>query len=93
MINRAGNLVKPQASAVQAAIKDFSEHYARNDFNVDIFDGPGNSSWPLSFLTFFSMERNLTAFDCTNVQELLYFVSWTYTNDAYALPPFFRKRV
>jgi hypothetical protein len=35
------------------------------------------------------MERNLTAFDCTNVQELLYFVSWTYTNDAYALPPFF----
>jgi hypothetical protein len=29
------------------------------------------------------MQRNITVFDCTTIQELLYFVSWVYTNDAY----------
>jgi hypothetical protein len=63
---------------------DFSSHYKRNNFGIDIFDGSGDKTWPLSFITFFSIQRNLSVFDCTAIQELLYFVSWIYTNDAYA---------
>jgi hypothetical protein len=36
------------------------------------------ASWPLTLLS-----RNITAVDCTNVEELLNWLAWLLTNDAY----------
>jgi hypothetical protein len=89
MYNKAGTLVTPSAASVQSAMTDYLDEYSRNNFTVDIYDANGTNSWPLSYMTFFSMSRNIvvTVFDCTNIQELLQFIAWVHTNDeCVALP-------
>ncbi len=88
MYNKAGTLVTPSTASVQSAMADYLDEYSHNNFTVDIYDANGTNSWPLSYMTFFSMRRNITAFDCTNIQELLQFIAWVHTNDeCVALPP------
>jgi hypothetical protein len=88
MYNKAGTLVTPSTASVQSAMTDFLDEYSQNNFTVDIYDANGTNSWPLSYMTFFSMSRNITVFDCTNIQELLQFIAWVHTNDeCVALPP------
>ncbi len=84
MINKAGKLVTPSVASVQAAMADYSESYGQGNFTIDIVDAPGNDSWPLSYINYLSVKQNITTFDCTNFQELLAFVAWIQTNDAYA---------
>jgi ABC-type phosphate transport system substrate-binding protein len=83
MINRAGNLVEPNATTVGSAMNDFSDWFDDGEFNIDIYDAGGANSWPFSFISYFSINKDVQTFDCTNIQEQLNFVSWTYTNDAY----------
>jgi ABC-type phosphate transport system substrate-binding protein len=83
MVNKAGTVVAPTTETVQSAMADFITELAENNFALDIFDGNGTNSWPLSYMSFFSMNRNVTTFDCTNILELLNFVAWVHTNDAY----------
>jgi hypothetical protein len=83
MINRAGNLVEPNATTVGSAMNDFSDWFDSGEFNVDIYDANGSNSWPFSFISYFSISKDVQTFDCTNIQEQLNFVSWVYTNDAY----------
>jgi hypothetical protein len=64
-------------------ITDFQAEYEVGDFTVDILDANGTDSWPMAYLTFFAMDQNVSTADCTNVQELLNFVSWIHTNDEY----------
>ena len=88
MYNKAGTLVTPSTASVQSAMADYLDEYSHNNFTVDIYDANGTNSWPLSYMTFFSMRRNITVFDCTNIQELLQFIAWVHTNDeCVALPP------
>lgn len=83
MINRAGQEVAPSPDAVRAAMQDFTPAYNAGQFAVDIVDGNGSASWPLAFTSYFSLSRNITAVDCTNVEELLNWLAWVLTNDAY----------
>ena len=68
MVNRAGSLVRPTTTSVQSAMVDFSDQYNSSNFTVDILDAPGNDSWPISYMTFFSMAQAVEIFDCTNIQ-------------------------
>jgi ABC-type phosphate transport system substrate-binding protein len=85
MINKAGKLVRPSIESVQAAMDDFSEQFDQSNFTIDIIDADGNASWPIAYMNYLSMQQNLTTFDCTNIFELLSFVAWVQTNDAYVL--------
>jgi hypothetical protein len=80
MINRAGQLVEPTVSSIQSAMADFQEDYDNGLFTVDIFNGAGAGSWPVSYLTFFALNKNTSLEDCTDVQEMLNFVAWIHTN-------------
>nr|WIL03466.1 serine/threonine kinase [Cedratvirus plubellavi] len=82
MYNKAGNLVQPSLESVSSAMADFKEVYARGEMALDIMDGGGEDSWPLSFITYIIMGSNVTLPDCTRSTELLDFVVWIYTNDA-----------
>lgn len=64
---------------------DFEAYYDNGEFTVDILDANGTNSWPMAYLTFLSMDFNGSYADCTNVQELLNFVSWIDTNDEYVV--------
>src|SRR5690606_998585 len=85
MVNKAGTTVAPTTAAVQSAMADYITELAENNFAIDIFDGNGTDSWPIPYMSFFSMNRNVTTFDCTNILELLNFVAWVHTNDAYVI--------
>jgi hypothetical protein len=84
MINKAGKFVRPSVASVQAAMDNFSDEFAQSNFSIDIIDADGNDSWPISYMSYLSMQQNLTTYDCTNIFELLSFVAWVQTNDAYA---------
>ena len=83
MMNKAGHEVVPSRTSVSAAMTDFSADYENGNFEVDLIDGGGNVSWPLSFVSFLTISRNITAYDCTNDEELLNWLAWVLTNDAY----------
>jgi hypothetical protein len=46
-----------------------------------LYNGPGNDSWPIPFITFLALKQNITAADCTPTKELLNFIAWTQIND------------
>jgi ABC-type phosphate transport system substrate-binding protein len=46
-----------------------------------LYNGPGNDSWPIPFITFLALKQNITAADCTPIKELLNFIAWTQIND------------
>ena len=85
MYNKEGSLVTPSTTSVQAAMSQFQAQFARSNFSVDILDAGGASSWPISYLTYLTMDRNVNGVDCTAIQELLAFAAWVYTNDGYPL--------
>jgi ABC-type phosphate transport system substrate-binding protein len=85
MINKANKLVEPSVASVQAAMTSFSDEYAKGNFEIDIIDANGTDAWPLAWMTHFGLARNASSLDCTNVKELLSFIAWVHTNDAYAL--------
>jgi ABC-type phosphate transport system substrate-binding protein len=89
MINKAGKHVQPSVASVQSAMADFKVQYGQSNFTIDIVDAPGNESWPITYMSYLSLKQNVTTFDCTSFQELLAFVAWVQTNDAYlcAFPP------
>lgn len=87
MINRGGGLVEPTVASIQSAMTDFQSDYDAGRFTVDIFNGGGVGSWPMSYLTFFALEKNASLGDCTDVQEILNFVAWIHTNKEYVLHP------
>jgi hypothetical protein len=89
MINRANKRVSPGPALVLAAMQDFTPYYNAGEFGVDIVDANGTASWPLAFISFFALSRNITAVDCTNVEELLNWLAWLLTNDAYRSPYLF----
>ncbi|BCS82726.1 putative serine/threonine-protein kinase [Cotonvirus japonicus] len=80
--NKAGNLVEPNIDSVQSAMADYKEQYINNNFAVDIYDAPGNYSWPISYVNYILMAHNLSQLDCSRPSELLDFISWIYTNSA-----------
>jgi ABC-type phosphate transport system substrate-binding protein len=84
MINKAGSTVSPSTTSVQSAMADFTSEYSQKNFSIDIVDANGTASWPISYLTFFTVGRNITSFDCTNAQEMLEFIAWVHTNDEYS---------
>ncbi len=86
MINKAGKLVLPSVASVQSAMADFGIEYGSSNFTIDIVDAKGNASWPIAYMSYLSLKQNVTASDCTNIQELLAFVAWLQTNDAYVSP-------
>ncbi|AVL94173.1 putative serine/threonine protein kinase receptor [Megavirus vitis] len=82
MYNKAGFLVEPNIQTVQSAMSDYKSQYIANNFAIDIYDAPGNSSYPLSYINFIAMSRLFEQLDCTRPTQLLDFVAWSYTNDA-----------
>lgn len=88
MINKAGNLVHPSPSSVQAAMTDFLSFFNAGNFSIDIFDAGGATSWPMAYQTYVTLKQNSSTFDCTIIHELLNFVTWVQTNDAYVKPSY-----
>lgn len=93
MYNKAGNFVQPTAESIQSAMADFSDDLDAGNFAVDIYDGNGTATWPISFLVYISVARNTTKLDCTYVQEVLNLVAWAQTNDAYSPRPNYHPSV
>lgn len=86
MINKAGTKVVPSVTTIQSAMQDYLNLVDGNNFALDIFDGNGTQSWPLAFMSFVSINKNVTnAIDCDNVLELLRWLAWIETNDAYVV--------
>jgi hypothetical protein len=83
MINRANQEVIPSVYSVQAAMAQFSANYSAGNLSIDVTDAPGADSWPLTYMTYVSINRSITALDCTNIEELMRFIAWTQINDAY----------
>ncbi|WBR14733.1 Ser/thr kinase [Pandoravirus kuranda] len=79
--NRAGRLVEPSVTSVQLAMRDFSEHFAAGDLAVEIYDAPGNESWPLAYVPLVALSNRFVQPDCTRIDELLKFLAWVHTND------------
>jgi hypothetical protein len=84
MYNKAGVLVQPNISTVQSALATFNDFISKGVFTINVVDANGTNSWPLSYIIYFTLNKNTPFSDCTNVQELMEFVAWTQTNDAYA---------
>lgn len=87
MVNKAGKKVAPSVASVQSAMNDFQAAFAGGNFSVDILDAAGNASWPMAYMTFFALLKNVSVFDCTDIQEMLNFVAWVQTNDQYSPTP------
>jgi hypothetical protein len=87
MINRANKKVIPSVYSVQAAMAQFSANYSAGNLTIDVVDAPGDDSWPLTYMTYVSINRSITALDCTNIEELMRFIAWTQINDAYTARP------
>jgi hypothetical protein len=83
MYNRENVLVQASTASVQSAMAAFLPAFGQSNFTVDIYDAVGHTSWPISYLSYFSMGRNVTVFDCNVIRELLNFVAWIHTNDGY----------
>jgi ABC-type phosphate transport system substrate-binding protein len=83
MINRANHTVTPSVASVQAAMTSFQSYFSTGNFSIDILDAAGNSSWPMAYMSYFVMLKNVSVYDCTNIQELLNFVAWVQFNDQY----------
>jgi hypothetical protein len=67
---------------VAKAVADFATELNKGDSSIDIVDAPGNESYPLAYISYISLPKNLTGggVDCSLVVELLSFFSWTQTN-------------
>lgn len=85
MYNKAGTLVSPSVASVQAAMNSFLSQFSEGNFSVDILDAGGLSAWPMAYMTYITLDQNVTTSDCTAVQELLNFVAWVHTNDGFVL--------
>lgn len=79
--NRAGRLIEPSVTSVQLAMRDFSDHFAAGDLAVEIYDAPGNESWPLAYVPLVALSNRFVQPDCTRIDELLKFLAWVHTND------------
>ncbi|QTF49773.1 putative serine/threonine-protein kinase/receptor [Acanthamoeba polyphaga mimivirus] len=82
MYNKAGNLVEPSLESVQFAMADFKDEYSNNNFALDVFDAPGNNSWPLSYVNYIVMSKRFFQLDCSRADVVLKFIAWVYTNTA-----------
>jgi ABC-type phosphate transport system substrate-binding protein len=80
--NRAGYLVEPSVASVQLAMRDFSDRYAAGDLAVEIYDAPGDGSWPLAYVPLVALSNRFVQKDCTRIKELVNFFAWVHTNDA-----------
>lgn len=80
MYNRAGSLVEPSVESVRSAMRDFKDQFAAGNLTVDIFDAPGNGSWPLSYMIFFSSSNYFIQNDCSRTARTLDFLFWAVTN-------------
>ncbi len=69
-----------------AAVADFAQEVNAGAV-VDIIDAPGAESYPLAYISFISIPRNLTTPDCSLVTDLLTFFSWTQTNQVGSFIP------
>jgi hypothetical protein len=43
---------------------------------VDILNANSSTAWPMSYISFALIPQNTTSLDCTNIRELLLFISW-----------------
>lgn len=84
MVNRAGNIVEPNITTVAAAMNEKLNDMIASHFTTDVYDGASDLAWPLSYMAYFSVYKAVQMYDCTYVQEQLDFLSWVYTNEAYA---------
>ncbi len=81
MINKAGNIVQPSTDAVEQAMEDFKHSISPTDLSVNIVDGPGANSWPISMVSYITIFRDINKTDCTVIEELLTWISWVQLND------------
>jgi hypothetical protein len=75
------------SSSVAKAVADFATEFNRGASSIDIVDAPGNESYPLAYISYISLPKNLSGdgVDCSLVVELLSFFSWTQTNQVRAV--------
>ncbi|AQN68650.1 protein tyrosine kinase (PTK) family protein [Saudi moumouvirus] len=82
MYNKAGYLVEPSIESVQYAMADYQSQYASGNFALDIYDAPGNNSWPLAYMNYVVMSKRFYQLDCSRADIVLKFIAWVYTNTA-----------
>ena len=75
--NRAGNFIKPEASAFQAAAAS-ADWTKAQDFYLVITDAPGAQSYPISATVFVLMYK--TPKDAARSREALAFFKWALEN-------------
>jgi serine/threonine protein kinase/ABC-type phosphate transport system substrate-binding protein len=79
LINKAGFEVGISVASVQSAMTDFQSEL-QNDLLISLIDGPGNTSYPFSYVSTVIIGAEGNSTDCTQSQELAQFLSWLLTN-------------
>jgi len=77
-LNDGNGVVGANVASVQSAMEDFPNALASG--NGTIFNGPGNGSYPLSFLHYLVMNQSRSSLDCYSIGEYLAFFAWTQIN-------------
>jgi hypothetical protein len=81
LTNRAGTKTTVSTTSVQAAMYDFRSVFDQGQLATDIFNGGGSASYPLSYLQYVALHKNVTTLMCSSTQNLLLFFSWVQLND------------
>lgn len=81
MVNGAGSRVAASTTSVQAAMYDYRAAFDAGALSTDIFNGNGTATWPLAFLEYLVVHKNVSVLSCSSMQNLLLFFSWVQLND------------
>ncbi|ELR15442.1 phosphate-binding periplasmic protein, putative [Acanthamoeba castellanii str. Neff] len=81
MWNRGGRLLTATTAGVQSAMLDAQSQIEAGNLTADLFNGPGEDSWPLSYLSFatFFVDRTGGG-SCVPVQQFAEFLQWAFSN-------------
>jgi phosphate transport system substrate-binding protein len=78
LINKAGKPVVANSASVASAMNDFADAFDEK-LTVDIVDGDGQASWPITGYTYIILHTNSMT-DCVKAQKLLEFFQWALTD-------------
>ena len=79
IINKAGTLVTPSPESITSAVDEYGYEFT-SEFTLDITDGSGAYSYPLSSYTYIIVHLS-TMSDCTSAVELWRYIDWFLYDD------------
>lgn len=74
--------VEPTLETIQSAMTDYLYFIRNTSLSVNIWNGPGNVSYPLAYMSFVTLaKKSSNVVNCNRVKTLLPVFTWTQLND------------